>query len=232
MLRSAPIAKVLSPMLAILVVVATFPFAALAESHPVPSASLIGSLSAVGSVELRGVAISRDGTLFSGDTIRTREDGYVSIALSGGQQIELSRDTDVRVDAGGNAVQIAMNSGQLVFATPVAGFPMKINVSPYEILVGQGATGDVAFLSAGELGIRALSGTVTVRSAEGGESVVVREGEAEVINLGGTSGPGTLPPPQQQSNRGRQAAVWIGVALGAAALAAYHLVQEASPSNP
>ena len=229
---SLPLTRSLSKLLVALLAFTAVPAKALAEPNPVPNAALIGSLSATGSVELRGVAISRDGTLFSGDTIRTHSDGYASVALSGGQQIELGGDTDVRVEAGGEEVEIAMSFGRLAFASPSSGVPVRINMSPYDIVAAGGSAGDIALLSEGELGVRALSGTMTVRSSSGGESVIVREGETQVIDFGDPARPRSLPPTAQQLTSGEWTAVAIGVGLGAGSWIAYFIVRDTSPSNP
>src|SRR5581483_5972271 len=59
---------------------------------------VIGSVSAVGTVDLHGVGIAREGTLFSGDTIRSGEKGYAQVLLGTGDKVELFEKTDVSVN--------------------------------------------------------------------------------------------------------------------------------------
>src|SRR5438034_919968 len=93
--------------------------------------SVIGSVSAVGLVELRGVGISQEGTLFAGDSIRAREKGYAKVLLGTGSKIELAEKTDVNVSRDGEAVKIALNTGTVGFT---AHTPLRIDVLPFEIL--------------------------------------------------------------------------------------------------
>src|SRR5207253_4914085 len=76
---------------------------------------VIGSVSAVGSVELRGVGISQEGTLFSGDKIRANEKGYAKVLIATGSKIELLEKTDVNVNRDDQGVKIAMNAGTVGF---------------------------------------------------------------------------------------------------------------------
>ena len=80
-----PLSQMLCSLLAVLLVVTALP-AWVPTALGAPEGALVGSLSAIGSVELRGVAVSRDGTVFSGDTIRTWEDGYRKRAGAGTRQ--------------------------------------------------------------------------------------------------------------------------------------------------
>ena len=207
--------------------------AGLAAPAAPPDGALIGSVSASGPVELRGVAISREGTLFSGDTLRTRLGSYASVALAGGQRIELGNETDVRVDADESAVQIAMNSGSLIFSS-MGSRAMSIDVGEtgYEILAAPGAAGDVQFLAGNEVGVRATSGEVTVRSPAG-ETVVFDAGSSGILPVAGPAGP-VLPAPRRQLTDRE----WLGVGIAAAAGVMGYVLwrvlrdDEASESNP
>src|SRR5262249_9368533 len=60
--------------------------------------SVVGSVTAAGPVELRGIGISQEGTLFAGDTIRSRQKGYAKILLASGSKMELGEQTEVSVN--------------------------------------------------------------------------------------------------------------------------------------
>src|SRR5437764_1284409 len=122
---------------------------------------VIGSVSVVGSVDLRGVGISQEGTLFAGDSISAHEKGYAKVLLGTGSKIELSEKTSVRVNRDSQGVLIAMNSGLVGFT---AHTPLRIDVSPFEVTATDDASGNVAIMSTTTAGIRAINGKVTVRN--------------------------------------------------------------------
>src|SRR5215831_20493896 len=69
---------------------------------------VLGSVTAVGSVYLRGVGISQEGTLFAGDSIRANEKGFAKVVLGSGSKLELAEKTDVTVNRDSQGVKIAM----------------------------------------------------------------------------------------------------------------------------
>lgn len=226
-----PIARMLSLALASLLLISTTPIASPGEASP--DGALIGSVSAAGPVELRGIAILREGTLFSGDTLRTMADSYASVALEGGGRIEMGRDTDVEVRGDSARVEIGLLSGNLVFTSVGSQTPLSIRVGEaYEITGSAGATGDVAFLEGNALGVRATSGVLTVR-APGSEPVVFNAGSAAKLPLGGLPGPPS-PTPRRQLTENQ----WLGVGVAAAAGVIGYVVwrvlrdDEASTSMP
>src|SRR5262249_4206190 len=79
--------------------------------------SVIGSVSAIGSVELRGVGISQEGTLFAGDNIRSHEKGYAKVILGTGSKIEVTEKTDLSVNRDAQGMKIAMTNGTIGFTT-------------------------------------------------------------------------------------------------------------------
>jgi len=227
------------------------------KSNPV-----IGSVKAAGSVELRGVQISREGTLFAGDTIRTRTDGYARLVLSSGDKIEVAQNTDVNVNRDAQGVQIAMNTGVLGFA---AHSPLRIDVLPYEVVASDNASGNVVIGST-TAGIRAIDGKLIVRNRKTSESFVLSKGEERFFALPGgvrspalaqvaSAAPPPVPAPGQagQTPAGKtstggiamDSGAWVAV-IGGAALAAISITAlvkslqnssdiddlQASPSRP
>lgn len=235
MLLPDAFARFISPLLIVLLVLTTAPIPTALGAAP---DGLIGSVSAAGAVELRGVAVEREGTLFSGDTIRSREGAYVSIALDAGPQIEFTGDTEVRVDADETAVRIAMNEGSLAFSSLASSSPLSIDVQTFEIEAPNGSVGEVAVLGNDEVGVHAVSGSVTVRSSLADDAIVVQEGDARVISfsdapLAGPAGPEPLPAAPRRQLTDSQ---WLGVGVFAGAIAvaygAWRLLRDSSPSNP
>jgi hypothetical protein len=141
---------------------------------------VIGSVSAVGSLELHGVGISQVGTLFSGDSIRSHEKGYAQVLIGTDSRIELSEKTDVRVNRDARGVQIAMNSGLVGF---MARTPLRIDLSPFEITASDDASGNVAIINPATAGVRVFNGKVTVRNLKTFESFVLTKGQEEVLGL-------------------------------------------------
>ena len=74
---------------------------------------VLGSVSAVGSVDVRGVGIAQEGTLFAGDSIRSHENGYAKVLVGTGSKIELYKNTDVRMNRDAKGVKIAMTTGTI-----------------------------------------------------------------------------------------------------------------------
>jgi hypothetical protein len=139
---------------------------------------VIGSVSAAGAVDLRGVAISKEGTLFSGDSIRAHEKGYAMVLLGTGSKIELSEKTDVSINRDAQGVKIAMNTGTMEFT---AKSPLRIDVMPYEVTATDDASGDVSVISPTTAGVRAINGKVTVRNLKTSESFVLTKGQEQLL---------------------------------------------------
>jgi hypothetical protein len=196
--------------------------------------SVLGSVSAVGPVELRGVGISQEGTLFAGDRIRAGQKGYAKVLLGTGSKIELAEETDVNIDRDGQGVKIAMNGGTLGFT---AMNPLRIDVMPFEVTATDGAAGNVAIMRSGTAGIRAVNGKVTVRNLKTSESFVLIKGQERLLGLqnGAHSPslaeiasnvpgpiPAPVPAPVPQAPAGRSGGLamdtgaWLAVIGGAA----------------
>jgi len=212
-------------------------FATVAVTMPVSasdfttSKSVIGSVSAVGQVELRGIGISQEGTLFAGDRIRAGQKGYAKVLLGTGSKIELSEITDVNVDRDAQGVKIAMNTGTIGFT---AASPLRIDVLPFEVIATDGAAGNVAIMSSNAAGVRAINGKVTVRNLKTSESFVITKGQERLLGLKNgahapvlaelaSNVPGPIPAPVPQTPAGRTSGglamdtgAWLAVIGGAA----------------
>jgi len=192
--------------------------------------SVLGSVSAVGPVELRGISISTEGTLFSGDSIRSREKGYAKVLLGSGSKIELSEKTDVSVNSDVQGVKIAMNGGTMGFTS--LGSPVHVMVQPFDIVTSSDAAGSVA-VGNNAASVRALKGTVTIRNHKTAESFVLTPGQDRLLGLDGSNKgsiaelasnvPGPLPtmPPQTPAGKtsgglAMDAGAWAAVIAGAA----------------
>jgi len=176
-MRSWDFRKLMSVALALTTAFVTMPLSAADFSAARP---VIGSVSAVGPVALRGVGISQDGTLFSGDSIRAGEKGYAKVLIGTGSKIELSEKTDVRINRDARGVQIAMNSGLVGFT---ARTPLRVDVAPFEVTASDDASGNVAIMSTTTAGVRAINGKVTVRNLKTSESFILTKGQEQLLLL-------------------------------------------------
>jgi hypothetical protein len=175
-------------------VVMLFVMATSATSAP---ADVLGSVSAVGEVEVRGLRISQDATIFSGDEVRVGEKGYAKVLLANGRKLELSGNTDIHVSSQDYRVQVQMTSGTLGFATLEA-VPVIINIGSFEIAASGLAAGNVAVLGADSLGVRVLKSGVVLRNTRTKESWVIPAGQERLMSL---NTPNPAPPlPQISTN--------------------------------
>jgi len=183
-MRSWDFRRLMAVALVLTTAFVTMPLSAadFAAARPV-----LGSVSAVGSVDLRGVGISQDGTLFSGDSIRSHEKGYAKILIGTGSKIELQEKTDVSINRDARGIQIAMNSGLVGFT---ARTPLRIDVAPFEVSASDDASGNVSIMSTTTAGVRAINGKVTVRNLKTSESFVLTKGQEQLLGLkDGVHGP-------------------------------------------
>jgi len=191
--------------------------------------SVIGSISAVGPVELRGISISQEGTLFTGDSIRAGQKGNAKVLLGSGSKIELAEKTDVSFDRDAQGVKIAMNTGIVGFT---ASSPLRIDILPYEITATDGSAGKVSVMN-GAAGVRAINGTVSVKNLKTLQSFIVTQGQERLLAVPhapslaelASNAPGPIPAPTPQAPAGRTSGglamdtgAWVAV-IGGAALA-------------
>jgi hypothetical protein len=225
--------KLLAVALLLTTTLITMPVSAADFSTP---KAVIGSVSAVGSVDLRGVGISQEGTLFSGDTIRANEKGYAKVLLGTGSKIELYEKTAVNVTRDAQGVKIAMNTGTIGVT---AKSNVRVSVAPYEVTAADGSSAQVGVLSATTGSVKAINGKVTVRNTKTSESFVVLKGHEQLLGLqNGVHAPslgeiaGNVPtvpriptnPPQTPAGKtggglAMDTGAWLAV-LGAGALGA------------
>jgi hypothetical protein len=225
---SSDVRRLVAVALALLTTLITMPVSAADLSTVRP---VIGSVSAVGEVDLRGISISQEGTLFAGDSIRAHEKGYAKVLFGTGSKIELSEKTDVTVSRDGQGVKIAMSSGTMGF-TATSG--LRIDVAPFEIVASDTSSGNVSIMSPTTGGVRAINGKVTVRNLKTSESFVLQTGQERLLGLKdgihapslaeiASNVPGPIPAPVPQTPAGRTSGglamdtgAWLAVIGGAA----------------
>jgi len=219
------ITRFLALSLAILTLVATAPVSAAEFATP----ANIGSVSAVGSVQLRGVGIS-EGTLFSGDRLNVAPGAYAKVVLGAGPKVEVGENSNVTVSKDNDAVNIQMTSGNIAFSNN-GQKPVRVRIGGFEVTAVGQSRGTVAFVGSGAFDVRMLEGTVSVRNTTTKQSFTVAKGNERLISLGDSSqtgallastSPAAIPalpamPARRQLSGGAKTALVVASVLGTAA---------------
>jgi len=184
--------------------------------------AVVGAVSTVGAVRLRGVPVSSEGTLFDGDRIETAGEAYARVQLTDGPRFELGTDTDIRVSRDESPVSIAMNSGAMAFSAPPSSLPVTVAVESFRITVPAGAAAEVAFVAPNRLSVMAIAEALTVTEAFRQETEPVAEGEQVIIDLDapveGVEPRPTPEPGSPDSDSGEgSSAKWVIIGAGAGA---------------
>jgi ferric-dicitrate binding protein FerR (iron transport regulator) len=214
--------------------------------------AVLGSIAGNGTIELRGVSITGESTVFSGDAVRTGNRSYAKLALADGNKVELFADTRASFSRGPEEVRAVLTAGNLGFA--VSAKPVVINVGGFEIVPSGSATGGVAFLNDDYAGIRVRTGSVVVRNTRTKEMFKVAASGVQIIDvkteqtnvpiahLASSSQPATLPapgrtlPPQQPPTTHPTPKEWAaiigGIGAGTGVALYFCCIRDSSPSKP
>ncbi len=149
---------------------------------PRMEAQVLGSVSAVGPAELRGVLINQEGTLFSNDSVNVPEGSYAKILLANGGKIEMGGGTRLTVLGEGQGTQVVMDSGILGF-TGVSNQPIFMIVGSYYIVGGGQSVGEIEYLTDGLVSLEVMAGDTVVYDASESNVSVLRQGEGRELNL-------------------------------------------------
>jgi len=207
-------------LLAVLLVVYTMPLSA-ADGTSRPTS--IGQVTASGAVDLRGVRISGDGTLFSGDRMNVGSGAYATVALKGGPRIEADAGSDVAVTREADNIHVTMASGNVAIKGD-GKTPVHVHIGGYEVTVPGNASGSVAYVGKSAFGVRVLTGSVTVRNTLTKKSFSVVKGSEQLVGLQtgdanqplarlASSVPSAIPalPQAGQGSSGLSKSGWIAV---------------------
>jgi len=212
-------------ILSVLLVTYTLPLSA----ADVNSRGSIGSVTAIGAVDLRGVRISGDGTLFSGDRMNVGSGAYAKVALGAGPNLEVGAGSDVTVSREADSVQVQMASGNVAFKG-IGKTSVHVRIGAYEITASQDASGNVAYVGSDAFGVRVLAGSVSVRNTQTKQSFSVQKGSERLVSLAtgtlqtfaplASAVPAAVPAMPQQQRAKLSTGGWIavvGTIAGAAA---------------
>ena len=180
MLNRSPFRAFIALILLFVTVIGTAPLSAAdLSSHK----AVLGSLSTVGDADLRGVQVSDDATIFSGDRLRVREDGYAKVLLVNGQKLEIGANSDLSlIGRGQNSIDLQVRSGRVGF-TSAGSAPLRITLGVFEITSQKPISGSVSFLSSDVAGVHILTGNASLRNTKTKESYDVSDGHDRLVNL-------------------------------------------------
>jgi len=159
-------------------VVATTPLSASDFS----SKSILGSVSSVGSVDLRGVQIPDEATIFSGDQLRAGDGAYAKVLLVNGQKIELGTNTALKFGGQSGNLNIELQSGTLAISS-VHATPIHITVGVFEITSTQPLTGNLGIVANDFVDLKVLAGSASVRNLKTKQSYVVQKNQERLFGL-------------------------------------------------
>jgi hypothetical protein len=199
----------------------------------------IGSVSSVGSVQLRGVALSTDGTLFSGDRLNVGPGSYARVIAGTGHKLEVGSNSDVVVSREGDNTNLEMASGNVAFKGNGKG-STRVRIGAFDVALSSDAAGNIAFVGSKAFGVRLSGGSATVRNTQTKKSFVVQKGSERIVSLTtGESSPtmaqlASTAPSAVPAMPRRQASSWntgmwvsiVAAASASSALITYFLTRE------
>lgn len=248
----------------LLAVVLLFRLPAVARAHstnqdqpPQP----LGSLSKIGEVYVNDVPVaSPESTIFTGDKVRTGENGVASFTVSGRGTLKFSPNT-FAVFAGAEQYVADLRSGTVVVSSFSGPSGLALRVGDFIVVPAvqeQQTTVKVERSLAGAASVSCLEGSVSVISRQGAAGLLLQAGQSSSISTSGqlnpessapespsptqpqpgapTPTPPPANPPQQQKSRkgwiilGLAGAGVAGIAAAAAGGGGGHT--PVSPSSP
>ncbi len=145
--------------------------------------NIVGSVASSHSAMVRGTNLTPGSTIFSGDTIEVAARGSAWITLSGGAQVQVAENSQVRLTKETESIQLTVDRGGASFRS-LEKSPVEARLGDATIRSANGlpAVGVVHVRSAQSAIIAAEKGALVIATAHDSKSVTLREGEgAEVI---------------------------------------------------
>ena len=199
-----------------------------ASSAAVPAAdrspNILGDITAVGDVALRGVAVSSASTVFSGDRIHSGSKAYAAVTLKSGTKAELWDNTEFVIEQSNGTTHIGLVRGNLGFAASQS--PLAVSVANYEVTPKPGSNANVRFYGPDAAGFIVIRGSLTVRDTKSKQSIEFPSGAMYLLNLKGNGPIAQLvstmptlpsqpqPQPQLKGGSNKKTALTV-VSLGA-----------------
>jgi hypothetical protein len=215
---------------------------------PSDAASMLGAVNVVGDVELRGVLIADEATVFSGDHLRVLDKGYAKVLLTNGQKLELDAGGGVTFTGEPPRIAFRLDSGNVAFSSEGSA-PVQITAGPFEISSEHAVSGNLAVIADGVVGVRVLSGSALLKRPRNRTRQTISAGEERLLNLNTLEVKDSLqqissnlppPVPSAPAPQTRPAGLrsglgtWLGIAVAAAgggAIAAIAIVAAGGESD-
>ncbi len=145
--------------------------------------NVVGSVASSEAATVRGTNLTPGSTIFSGDTIEVGAWGSAWITLTGGAQVQVAENSQVRLMKTTASIQLTVDRGGASFRT-LEKSPVEARLGDATIRSADGlpAVGLINVRNAQSAVIAAEKGTLVVTTAHDFKTVTLREGEgAEVI---------------------------------------------------
>lgn len=184
----------------------------------------LGSVSAIGSVQVNGATVADQSAVFAGDSLNTDQGGTATLTFVGKGTIKVYPESQIVVS--GNSSYVA----ELLRGTAVTDSRVTVRIGDYVVGAAPDApAGAAAMIRLGTDGgsiVSCIAGTVLVLAIQGDTSVVLNEGQSTSISTAGraiAAQAATSSGSQDREGRIRTKHHWrliiLGIAGGAAVAA-------------
>ena len=145
---------------------------------------VVGNVASSQSATVRGTTLAPGSTIFSGDTVEVGTRGSAWITLTGGAQVKVAENSQVRLAKTTDSIQLIIDRGGALFRTA--------EKSPVEALLGDAtirsadgspAVGIIIVQDAQSAVIAAQKGMLLINTAHDSKTVTLREGERAEATL-------------------------------------------------
>ncbi len=145
---------------------------------------VVGNVASSQSATVRGTTLAPGSTIFSGDTVEVGTSGSAWITLTGGAQVKVGENSQVRLAKTTDSIQLIIDRGGALFRTA--------EKSPVEALLGDAtirsadglpAVGIIIVRDAQSAVIAAQKGMLLISTAHDSKDVTLREGERAEVTL-------------------------------------------------
>ncbi len=160
----------------------------------------VGTVQSSNSASLRGSALVKGTTLYSGDVVNTAQQGNAWVSVPGGGQFYLAANSQaqVRRAADNNGVQIALQQGIAKFRSTES-TPIEVILADATIRPATAGAGYISLLTPTTAIIGAEKGAVLITTSHDGKTTTVPEGSAINVSMESgdpSGGPTGAPSPQ------------------------------------
>ena len=148
------------------------------------SPTVVGNVASSESATVRGAALTPGSTVFSGDTIEVGPKGIARIALTGGAQVQVGGNSQVRLTKTSDTVQVTIDRGLAAFlTTEKSGVEAILGDATIRPANAMPAIAVINVRSPQEAVIAAQKGSLWITTAHDSKTVTLKEGEGAEVTL-------------------------------------------------